>query len=129
MYLTDSIAGKEGQRWRMVGVLPGESGMTERVTLGYRLVEAAVDGPILKKGDRVRGHEFHYSKWDADKEERGLDTAYQLLNPGGENEVLGSVGVSIGSVWASYIHVHFLARPETAERFVEWCLNFKTQRR
>ncbi|MEM8857610.1 MAG: cobyrinate a,c-diamide synthase, partial [Chloroflexota bacterium] len=64
MYLTEAISSAAGQKWRMVGVLLGESGMTERVTLGYRLVEAAVDGPILKKGERVRGHEFHYSKWE-----------------------------------------------------------------
>ena len=127
MYLTESIGDKQGRRWRMVGVLPGESGMTERVTLGYRLVEAVVDGPILKKGERVRGHEFHYSVWNRDRD-RELE-AYKLLNPRGEDEVLGSAGVCLGSVWASYIHVHFLARPEMAERFVGWCLEMRTQRR
>lgn len=122
MYLTEAIFSAEGPKWPMAGVLPGESGLTDRVKLGYRLVEAAVDGPILKKGERVRGHEFHYSKWDADRKDRGLKMAYKLVNPRGEGEVLGSAGVSLGSVWASYIHVHFLSRPEIAERFVEWCL-------
>jgi cobyrinic acid a,c-diamide synthase len=93
--------------------------MTERVTLGYRLVEAANDGPILAAGERLRGHEFHYSQWQAN----GADVApaYHLLDPYGRSESKQATGIQCGSIWASYIHLHFLAKPAIARRFVGWC--------
>jgi cobyrinic acid a,c-diamide synthase len=119
MYLTEAIIDQSGSRWPMVGALPGHSVMTERVTLGYRLVEAANDGPILAAGERLRGHEFHYSQWQAN----GADVApaYHLLDPYGRSESKQATGIQCGSIWASYIHLHFLAKPAIARRFVGWC--------
>ena len=47
MYLTESIRDIDGNVWPMTGLLPGQSVMTKQLTLGYRLVEAAGDGPLL----------------------------------------------------------------------------------
>lgn len=38
--------------------------MAKKLTLGYRLVESAAEGPLLLAGERMRGHEFHYSIWE-----------------------------------------------------------------
>ncbi len=41
MYLTQAIVDGDGRRHEMVGLLPGHSVMTGRLTLGYRLARAA----------------------------------------------------------------------------------------
>ena len=65
MYLGQSLADLEGKEHPMLGVVPAVSRMSDkRLTLGYREVEAASDGPLLRKGQRVRGHEFHWSTLD-----------------------------------------------------------------
>ena len=64
MYLTESIRDIDGNVWPMTGLLPGQSVMTKQLTLGYRLVESAAEGPLLLAGERMRGHEFHYSIWE-----------------------------------------------------------------
>ena len=62
MYLGRSLTDLQGVSHEMAGLLPLESSMAEsRLTLGYREVEALSDGPLLAKGQRVRGHEFHWS--------------------------------------------------------------------
>ena len=50
----------------MVGLIPAKSSMSKgRLTLGYREVEALSDGALMGKGERVRGHEFHWSVADS----------------------------------------------------------------
>lgn len=119
MALTEHIVDFDGRRWPMVGLLPGHSVMSGQATLGYRLVEALADGPLLAAGERVRGHEFHYSRWEG--RPAGLSAAYHLLPPNGEPGDPSLAGARLGNLWASYIHLHFLAKPEMAQRFVAWC--------
>lgn len=118
MYLTAAISDQNGQQRPMVGLLPGTSEMTQRVTLGYRLVEAVTDGPLLPAGAQVRGHEFHYSQWQPPTNEHPV---YALLDPYGNSDEKRFAGFQQGTVWASYIHLHFLAQPSMAARFVAWC--------
>jgi len=116
MYLTDTITDLDGQRHPMVGLLPGHSVMTrQRLTLGYRQAQAAGDSWLLSAGETVRGHEFHYSRW----EERPADLppAYYLLPRSGEGEARPD-GAKVGNLWASYVHLHFWGKPELASRFV-----------
>ncbi len=117
MYLTEALVDQQGRRWPMVGLLPGQSVMTERLTLGYRTVRALHDGPLLPQGASVRGHEFHYSQWEGRPDQ--LAPAYRLLTPGGDEKAYE--GGQVGSLIASYIHLHWLAQPEIARRFVQSC--------
>ena len=97
MYLTDTITDLDGQRHPMVGLLPGHSVMTrQRLTLGYRQAQAVGDSWLLSAGETVRGHEFHYSKW----EERPADLppAYYLLPRSGEGEARPD-GAKVGNLW------------------------------
>lgn len=117
MVLTDYIIDQQGDRHEMAGILGGYSRMTKRVKLGYRTVTALCDSPLLTKGTQVRGHEFHYSTWE--NRPKTLPYAYHIQSrTGGEPT---PVGVQHGSVWASYIHLHFLTLPSMAQRFVAWC--------
>lgn len=115
MYLGESLTDFEGEAHAMAGLIPAKSSMSRgRLTLGYREVEALADGAVLLKGDRVRGHEFHWSVADSPA---SRDTAaYTVRSQDGRIE-----GFRNGSLWASYIHVHMGSRPEMARRFVEEC--------
>jgi len=115
MYLTQAIVDGDNHRHHMVGLLPGRSVMTGRLTLGYRLASVANPSWLLPGGETVRGHEFHYSLW----EERPADLppAWLLLPRSGEGSPRPD-GVCVGNLWASYVHLHFAAHPPLAERFV-----------
>ncbi len=127
MYLTETLIDLQGQSFAMVGVLPGHSRMTPRLTLGYRTVTAQTDSWLWRVGETVRGHEFHYSVWEAQPPD--LPPLYACL-PDAMRPQPASEGVAIGQTLASYIHVHFLACPAITERFVAAASTFvdaKTQ--
>jgi cobyrinic acid a,c-diamide synthase len=116
MYLTETITDLAGQEHLMVGLLPGRSVMTkDRLTLGYRLAQAASDSWFMATGETVRGHEFHYSVWTDRPSD--LSPAYYLLPPGGHGEPRPE-GAHMDNLWASYVHVHFWSKLELAARFV-----------
>ena len=61
MYLGRALTDAEGVRHAMAGLLPCASTMQgTRLTLGYREAESC-GTPLLPAGERVRGHEFHWS--------------------------------------------------------------------
>ncbi|HLH14988.1 MAG TPA: cobyrinate a,c-diamide synthase [Solirubrobacteraceae bacterium] len=108
LYLARELDGRE-----MCGVLDVRARMGERVTLGYRDATAATDTPWLRAGERVRGHEFHYTQATlADGARRR--PAWVLSARGREREE----GFVQGAVQASYLHVHWAAYPDIARRFV-----------
>jgi cobyrinic acid a,c-diamide synthase len=111
MYLSRELVDHTNARHRMVGLIPGVSRMRDRVTLGYREVEALRDSPLAAAGQTLRGHEFHFSVL----REPPSPPAYRRL--GGE-ETEGVVTGPSGNVLASYIHVHFATDPRLAARFV-----------
>ena len=119
MYLTESIRDIDGNVWPMAGLLPGTSVMTPKLTLGYRLAEAAGDGPLLAAGEVVRGHEFHYSVWE--NRPTNLPAAFILHPPHGGAGPTQLEGGRLGSLWATYIHTYFLHTPAMAARFVTAC--------
>jgi cobyrinic acid a,c-diamide synthase len=90
----------------MCGVLPATARMTTRLTLGYREATALTRTPWLHAGERVRGHEFHYTLVDRN----GSPNAWTLTGRGDE-------GFVQGGVQASYLHTHWAAHPELAWRF------------
>lgn len=64
MSLLEQMEDIRGKRQTMIGAIRGESFRTDKlVRFGYIEVEAKKDGLLLKKGQKMRSHEFHY--WDA----------------------------------------------------------------
>jgi cobyrinic acid a,c-diamide synthase len=118
MYLTQSIHAPEGTSHPMVGLLPGHCVMADRLTLGYRVVRSVGPSWFLHEGETVRGHEFHYSTWSVGSKQ--VQPACFVL-PRAETGDARTEGACVGSLWASYIHIHFGARPELAARFVAAC--------
>ncbi|HVC34909.1 MAG TPA: cobyrinate a,c-diamide synthase [Chloroflexota bacterium] len=111
MYLSEGIVGFDGRRFPMIGLIPAWSTMGERLTIGYRTVLARQDGPILHRGETLRGHEFHRSR---------LETALapEFAAYSFEEAPSRLEGWARDSVFASYVHLHLGARPGLAQRFV-----------
>jgi cobyrinic acid a,c-diamide synthase len=118
MYLTREIVDAEQRVHVSVGLLPGRSIMMGKLTLGYRLAEAAADSWLLHAGETVRGHEFHYSIWQDRPDD--LPPAY-FARPAHGNGPARPEGARSGNLIASYLHLHFWSKPELAERFVTAC--------
>jgi cobyrinic acid a,c-diamide synthase len=110
MALGQTLVTLDGERLAGFGLLPLVSRMTrDRLTIGYREVEALRPTALLDRGERMRGHEFHWST--ADPPQAGM-AAYRLL-PDGALE-----GYCVGSIVASYVHLSFAASPAPLARFV-----------
>ena len=116
MYLGKSLSDLEGVTHPMVGVIPAESAMSQsRLTLGYREVESCSDNPVLQVGQRVRGHEFH---WSTLAQQPGAEeSVYKVIDQENRPD-----GFRTRNVWASYVHIHLGSRPGLAARFVETCV-------
>lgn len=115
MYLGEKLVDLQGTLHQMIGLIQVSSSMSQsRLSLGYRELEAIVDGPLLKKTQKVRGHEFHWSTQEGAPAEQ--DALYAVQDQGGRLE-----GFRAGSVWASYVHLHLGSDPSLAPRFVETC--------
>ena len=106
LYLCDELDGHE-----MCGAIPTRASMTRRLTLGYRDAVAVTAMPWIDAGERVRGHEFHYSQ--VHPLAGAARAAWTLAARGTQRPE----GVVAGALQASYLHVHWAAHPQLALRF------------
>jgi cobyrinic acid a,c-diamide synthase len=94
----------------MCGALPARGRMAGRLSLGYRDATALASTPWLAAGERVRGHEFHYSQVEPLAPDAAPPAAWTLAARGRER----AEGFALGGVQASYLHVHWAAFPQLA---------------
>jgi len=117
MYLGRSIRDLEGNEYPMAGAIPVSSQIdSPRLSLGYRTVQALGDGPLLCRGEIVRGHEFHWSVLEKDAD---ASKAYCIIDKGKRHEGFHSM-----NLLASYIHLHMGSLPSMALRFIDNCQQF-----
>ena len=113
LYLCEELDGLA-----MCGILRARGRMAGRLSIGYREAVAQAPSALWAPGERVRGHEFHYSAVDRDRDRaagRDGTAAWELTAHG---RTLRE-GFAAGSVHASYLHVHWAAFPQAARRLVE----------
>lgn len=108
MYLGESLTDGEGETHSMCGVLPGHSQMGKRLTrFGYCEATALQDTLLARKGETLRGHEFHYSDFSGP-----LPAAFDCCKwRDGVAVSRWCGGVQHHATFASYLHVHFAQRP------------------
>jgi len=120
----------------MCGVLDAEATMTDRLTLGYRDAVAVSTSWLAPEGTRVTGHEFHRTAVAAGAAPQidvgryspirgGPDASDRPASVGGPAWAWrdgGPEGFVVGGVHASYLHLHWAARPEFARRLVAACV-------
>ena len=120
MYLGREIMDLNGRRFSMVGLYPWTSRMLPgKRSLGYREVEARKGCPFLDAGQRIRGHEFHYSEITPPE---GILRTYRIMDDRGS---MPGEGYLLGRTLASYVHLHFASNPEFARGFVRVCRESK----
>jgi len=117
MYLGKSLEVK-GKTYEMAGVLDARSSMVGRFqALGYTEAEVVCDNPLSLKGQVLRGHEFHYSVTECDRDAR---FAYSMNRGKGIEDAKD--GLMVYNTLAGYMHTH----PASAsmERFVGMCRKY-----
>ncbi|MCC2958770.1 cobyrinate a,c-diamide synthase [Massilia sp. IC2-477] len=97
MVLADGLTDKEGRRWPMAGLLPGEVRMQARLAGLGAHARPTDQGP-------VRGHTFHYSLL-----ETPVPAQSYTVKTG--NGAQGEAVYRIGSLTASYFHAYFPSNP------------------
>ncbi len=117
MLLCKSIRCVDGSSHPMVGVLPAEAVMSDRLrALGYVEVETRTATPLGPAGLRFRGHQFRYSELELLGE---VECAYDLRRS--RDGELSREGFRVKNTLASYVHAHWGSSPAPAEGFVEAC--------
>jgi cobyrinic acid a,c-diamide synthase len=101
MVLGRSLTDADGAEHAMTGLLSVATSFAKRkMTLGYRIATLLADGPLGRKGARLRGHEFHY----ATIIDTGDDAAFADVT-----DAYGSQPTPVGGrrrhVSASFFHV------------------------
>ncbi|MDR3567647.1 MAG: cobyrinate a,c-diamide synthase [Syntrophobacteraceae bacterium] len=113
----------EGKKETMAGILPFGTRMLGRLkALGYTEAVLRRECLLGKPGMVIRGHEFHYSEIVEQGNAPGLEFAYDIC--GRRSGVFRPEGYQVGSVLASYVHLHWGSAPEAAERFVLQCADW-----
>ena len=123
MYLSREIVDFDGNRYQMAGLVPGVCIMEKKlVGMGYVEAESLTDNILGLKGQKARGHEFHYSRIEADSN-KDFNYAYRVVRNRYREPVID--GYAGGSVLASYVHHHFASNPGLAEGFIRSCNEYK----
>ncbi|MGC9194556.1 MAG: cobyrinate a,c-diamide synthase [Syntrophobacteraceae bacterium] len=127
MTLGRFIETSEGRRRPMAGILPFGTRMLGRLkALGYTEAVLCRECLLGSPGAVIRGHEFHYSEIVEQAEDATLEFAYELGNR--KTGLVRKEGYLVGSVLASYVHLHWASAPQAAERFVEQCAEWAKRR-
>lgn len=124
MVLARSLTDRAGAVHEMAGILPAHTRMLDRrAALGYREVTALQDSLLLKRGERLRGHEFHYSVMNyVEGEPQAF--AYESKGRAG-NQPEGYIS---GNIMAAYAHIHLASCPSAAGRLVAACRRYHQQK-
>ncbi len=129
MYLSQGINDFNGNFLKMTGIFSFETQIPPyhplvkggmgglRPHLGYREILLKDDCIIGKRGDRVRGHEFHYSEIK-ESSNTGHSSQYKVKDGSGQN--IQDEGYKFKNTLASYIHIHFGSNPDIAGNFIDF---------
>ena len=116
MYLGEKLEDQNNDIYNMVGIFKGCSKMTSSLKrFGYCFGEAKTDTILAKKGEIIKGHEFHHSVFESEEE-----CAYymrKLKNDKVIDEWEG--GYSKGNTLATYLHTHFYNNLDCIANFIE----------
>ncbi len=114
MFLGEKLRLVDGSEYEMVGFMPYETEMHRRFqALGYSIYRCERSSIVARKGDIVKGHEFHYSKVIPKKK---LEFTYRVKRGKGIDGERD--GASRKNTIVNYIHVHVLSYPTLVRRFV-----------
>ena len=120
MYLLERYCeGEKAYNW--VGAVPGESAMTKKLTrFGYVHLTAQKDNVLCKAGEKINGHEFHYS----DSTNNG--TSFIAAKASGRGS--WECATATPTLYAGYPHIHLWGNINFARNFVQHCCEFAAKK-
>ncbi|MGP1349510.1 MAG: cobyrinate/hydrogenobyrinate a,c-diamide synthase [Stomatobaculum sp.] len=120
MYLMEELESAAGAYFPMCAALQGKAYRTPKLQrFGYIELKAERDTLLLKRGQMLRAHEFHY--WDA--EQRGAALVATKANQSRSwTCVVGSE-----TLFAGYPHVYLAGNTEAARNFAAACRGFRDE--
>lgn len=127
MYLCSGITGVDsGETLPMAGCFPCSATMSAKLrSLGYREITLTGDTLVGRKGDVLRGHEFHYSSLDGKSTDtcREINDVYAVTQREGRR--VSVPGYQVYNTLGSYLHIHFGSSPEAGACFVNACRAYR----
>jgi len=121
MYLCRELTDMNGRIHPMTGCFSFSTRMLQRLkTLGYREITLNNDTILGQAGQKIRGHEFHYSEIISPADAPGV---YAVTSRFGESGI--EEGFQVNNTLGSYIHLHFGSQPNAATAFVRACLAYQ----
>lgn len=112
LYLQASLEDENGTSHPMAGVLPGAGFKTGRLQrFGYLTLTAEADSLLLRRGETVHAHEFHY--WDCTENGTAL-----AARKAGRN-ASWRCGFVSPTLYAAFPHLHFNGKLPLARRFTD----------
>lgn len=102
LYLQRTLEDGQGSVWPMARAFSGAGFQTDRLQrFGYKELSAEADSLLLRKGERLPVHEFHY--WDSTEPDMVLAQ----------------------NIYAGFPHLHFGGELPMAKRFVESAVEWR----
>lgn len=121
LYLQEELEGEDGKIYKMTGVLSGSSYRTKKlVRFGYIEAEVCRGGVLGEKGQKIKGHEFHY--WDCTK--NGTD--FLAGKPTGTKTY--PCMVHTNTMAAGFPHFYYYSHPDGIFQFLTVCSSFRAGR-
>lgn len=112
MYLHQWILDKQGNKYDMVGAINGGSYPLEKLgRFGYIDLSLNNDTPFLKKGEMLKGHEFHY--WDSENPGNIAHAKKPLAKKNWE------CMISYKGLLAGYPHINYYSNLNLPKGFVK----------
>ncbi len=119
MFLTEAIFDTKGNRFEMVGTIPGTVQMqTKRAALGYREIFGTKGNFLIRENQEAKGHEFHYSTYST---HANITHAYETKSRFKKH----GEGYMNENLVAGYTHFHFASNPQLAVQWIEQCKNYQ----
>ena len=114
LYLHRTLEGEDGKEYPMAGVLDARAFRTPKLSrFGYITLTARQDQLLLREGEQIRGHEFHY--WESES----CGEAMQAKKPLRKRSWSCVHGNS--TLYAGFPHLFFYSNPEAAWNFLKKC--------
>lgn len=125
MYLCKELRDIDGNVYPMSGCFPFTTRMYPKLkSLGYREVTLDTDTILGPAGQKIRGHEFHYSDFSGSRGD--VEKIYKVATRLGSEK--NREGFRVGRCIGSYIHLHFGSCPSVARFFVKACADYQRER-
>ncbi len=120
MYLLERYV-EEGSVYKWVGAIQGETAMTSKLTrFGYVTLTAQEDNVLCGAGEKINGHEFHYS----DSTNNGAGFLARKAYGKGE----WSCANANKTLYAGYPHIHLWGNVNFARNFVNACVAYAAKK-